>query len=147
MNRNYKLSPKISRLLLIIYCLIIFSISTVSHPTRDLGLQKGTKPHLLEYSGLGLLSFIYFLTKKNKTIKSAMFAIAFSILFAISDEIHQHFTPSRECDIWDVITDSIGSSLAIFISAIFLLYTKTTINQQETSDKINISSKSDKKTN
>ena len=132
MNRNYNLSSKISGILLILYCLTIFSISSVSHPTKDLGLQKGTKSHLLEYSGLGLLSFIYFLTKKKATAKAAVYAIAFSILFAISDEIHQHFTPSRECDLWDVVADSVGSSFAILISYLFLFFTKITINKQNT---------------
>lgn len=83
---------------------------------------------MLEYSGLGLLSFLYFLTKKHKNSKAALFALIFSVLFAISDELHQHFTPDRDCDIWDVITDAVGSTFAIISALVVIHLTKITIN-------------------
>jgi VanZ family protein len=35
-------------------------------------------------------------------------AIIFSILYALSDEIHQFFVPGREFDLWDLAADSLG---------------------------------------
>lgn len=67
--------------------------------------------HMIEYA---ILYFLFFravyatggnaITKKQKLI----YPIILSVLFAISDEAHQLFTPTREGQIKDVIIDSVG---------------------------------------
>ena len=45
-----------------------------------------------------------------------------SVLFAISDEIHQFFVPGRGCEVTDMIIDSIGGFIGVFM-AIAVVYT------------------------
>jgi VanZ family protein len=44
----------------------------------------------------------------------ATFVFAVSVLFAISDEIHQSFVPGRQGAVMDVVIDSAGSACAMF---------------------------------
>lgn len=40
-------------------------------------------------------------------------AFAFAVLFAISDEVHQVFVPSRQAQVSDVFVDSLGAALGL----------------------------------
>lgn len=65
--------------------------------------------HVLEYAVLYLLIFRAFRTQFH-------YALLFSLLYALSDEIHQTFVPTREGRLRDVGIDAIGISLMyIFI--------------------------------
>ncbi|MBI4595389.1 MAG: VanZ family protein [Candidatus Tectomicrobia bacterium] len=44
--------------------------------------------------------------------KAWAWAIGLTILYGISDEIHQSFIPSREADVLDVLSDALGAFLA-----------------------------------
>lgn len=67
--------------------------------------------HVIEFS---LLFMLYFRALKN-TLRIAIginvFAVAFvlTLLYAVTDEIHQLFVPSREGRLRDVIIDAIGA--------------------------------------
>lgn len=66
--------------------------------------------HMVEYAFLYFILFRAFrktLSKKNQS-KSFIFAMVISILYAVSDEIHQSFTPTREPTLRDVTFDAIG---------------------------------------
>jgi len=74
--------------------------------------------HLVEY---GILSWI--LGKALRTSQKEIFlkqatllAIIMTILYGISDELHQAFVPWRNPDIYDVVVDGIGAILAQVIS-------------------------------
>lgn len=64
--------------------------------------------HLLAY-GL-LASLIYFAREKSQSIFHSIF-IPFLIVFlyGVSDEIHQHFVPGREADVFDALADALGA--------------------------------------
>jgi len=47
--------------------------------------------------------------------KICLLAMGFTILFGLSDEIHQAFVPERFADIWDWIADVIGSGIGAWI--------------------------------
>lgn len=47
---------------------------------------------------------------KNKCFKIAMII---SVMYAISDEIHQYFVPGRACQLRDVVIDSCGALFGI----------------------------------
>lgn len=67
--------------------------------------------HVLEYSLLYLLFFrsFYSIRSKNFPLKTIFLSTIFlSILYAIFDEIHQTFIPTREGRMRDVIIDSMG---------------------------------------
>ncbi len=70
--------------------------------------------HVIEYAILNVLWFRAFLrgTYTGNSIKTALqYAFIVSILYAISDEIHQTLVPTREGTIRDVLIDCVGISL------------------------------------
>jgi VanZ family protein len=52
-------------------------------------------------------------------------AIALVSVFGATDELHQHFTPSRSMDVWDWVTDTLGAALAVGIYAQWHWYRAT----------------------
>ena len=80
-------------------------------------VRKGA--HFVEFAGLGLClcnalyaSFGHRLTP--------VFALVGSVIYAISDEVHQIFSEGRACQITDVLIDSAGALSGIVIA--FLVY-------------------------
>jgi VanZ family protein len=73
--------------------------------------------HLTAYFIFGiLLQFAVVAQKPNLTLKKTYFAVAIiGILYALSDELHQHFVPGRMCDFWDVAADAIGILLSLLL--------------------------------
>ncbi len=70
--------------------------------------------HFLEYFILGVLSAITALTfEKSKFYIKPLGAATFSVLYAFSDEVHQHFVPGRACRFADICIDTVGSICAI----------------------------------
>ena len=65
--------------------------------------------HLTEYLILGLL--VHNLIKQYN--KKWYISLIICILYAISDELHQGFTPGRSPQISDVFIDTIGSLIGI----------------------------------
>jgi VanZ family protein len=47
--------------------------------------------------------------------KTAVFLILTGLLWGCSDEIHQSFTPGRDVEIGDVLADTAGVALAVFL--------------------------------
>lgn len=48
--------------------------------------------------------------------KISLITILLSMIFAITDEIHQGFTPGRDADIFDLIADFAGLIIAFFLT-------------------------------
>ncbi len=109
----------------ITYMAIIFTLS--SFPLQSPMIEKiGDKTiHILEYGILvHLLAFALHKTTSWPLRKIELTAIALTVLYGISDEIHQAFVPNRWCDWKDIIADFLGS-LTILITNFFLKKTKT----------------------
>jgi VanZ family protein len=74
--------------------------------------------HVAEYAVLALLSWRA-LRKPARNDgrpwnwREAGLAIAFVVVFAISDEVHQLFVPSRQAQVSDVFIDSLGAALGL----------------------------------
>ncbi len=66
--------------------------------------------HVLEYALLYFLLFRAFLKSlhKEKKKNAYLFAVIVSVLYAISDELHQTLTPTREGSPRDILIDTIG---------------------------------------
>jgi glycopeptide antibiotics resistance protein len=102
----------------LIWALVIFLFS--SYPTRraseifwqDFIVKKTA--HVVEYAIFSTLLYRAFKESGAKKTNAGIFAITLSILYAVSDEFHQSFTPGREPTARDVIFDTIGASLAIY---------------------------------
>lgn len=67
--------------------------------------------HFTEYFILGIL-VINLITRYDKKI---IIAILLCIIYATSDEIHQIFVPGRSCQITDIMIDSLGSIMGIYL--------------------------------
>ena len=81
---------------------------------KDIGLLSliiRKLAHFIEYFILGIL-VINFITRYDKKI---IIAILLCIIYATSDEIHQIFVPGRSCQITDIMIDSLGSIMGIYL--------------------------------
>lgn len=111
---------KIWHLLLILYCLLIFILSSVpGEKLPNVDIEFSDKfVHLIEYSILYIL-FFYSLKNQSKYVKLQNYALEFAVLFTslygISDEIHQYFVLNRSCEFLDWVADTAGAVLMYFI--------------------------------
>lgn len=85
----------------------IFNITNI----KLLSLIIRKLAHFTEYFILGIL--IYNLIHSYD--KKIYMAIIICVLYAISDEIHQLFVPGRSCQLLDILIDSIGSIVGIYL--------------------------------
>lgn len=69
--------------------------------------------HFAEYLILGLLVANMF--TKNNINNLYLISIILCIIYATSDEIHQIFVPGRACQLRDILIDSIGSIIGIYL--------------------------------
>ncbi len=101
---------------------------TYYEPTLLLLLErKGA--HVMEYFVLFLLStqlfsLVFFEESLRKII---LFALVWSMTYAITDELHQFFTPYRGAHVMDVLIDMIGIFLALLIVLILSFQRKKTL--------------------
>lgn len=123
---------KISLLLVILWMIFIFVMSSFDATSssnqsnfivdiitsiiniKDTGLLSliiRKLAHFTEYFILGIL-VINFITRYDKKI---IIAILLCIIYATSDEIHQIFVPGRSCQIIDIMIDSLGSIMGIYL--------------------------------
>ena len=102
------------------YASLIFYLSSLSQPEEympSLVSELGDKTlHALEYGLLGILCYRAFLNAAGARAAryALLLAIAASVGYALTDEVHQAFIPLREPDVWDLVADSIGASVAAF---------------------------------
>lgn len=123
---------KISLLLVILWMIFIFVMSSFDATSssnqsnfivdiitsiiniKDIGLLSliiRKLAHFTEYFILGIL-VINFITRYDKKI---IIAILLCIISAPSDEIHQIFVPGRSCQITDIMIDSLGPIMGIYL--------------------------------
>lgn len=96
-----------------LYAALIFYVSglpNVSPP--DLGVSWDDKIyHFGEYFVFSILINIALRYYSNKRIRTYLYLIAalISIVFAVTDEVHQYFVPGRETAFLDFLADSLGT--------------------------------------
>jgi len=91
---------------------IIFAFSSVPSlgtglGTWDLVLRK--LAHLSEYAVLGALL--------QRALSRPGFAILIGGIYAVSDEVHQHFVRGRHAAWYDVVIDTIGVTIGVVVWA------------------------------
>jgi len=85
--------------------------------------------HFLAYGLLAILLYIPIRVNFNKYYKSLTLLLV--VLYGITDEIHQYFTPTRQFDLLDWLADMIGGIVGIiFIELIILVYKKLLTNHE-----------------
>jgi VanZ family protein len=90
---------------------LIFGLSSISAFGTDLGpldivLSKGA--HLTEYAVLG---FLLVWASRRESV-----AFVVGILYAASDEVHQHFVPGRHGSALDVVIDTVGIAIGVYLA-------------------------------
>ena len=94
----------------VIWAAVIFAFSSIPSLGTGLGawdtiLRKGA--HMTEYAILGLLLL--------RALGRELPALALGMGYAITDEIHQHFVGGRHASPVDVLIDTAGVAIGIFV--------------------------------
>lgn len=105
----------------IAYLGLIFYLSSQSKPLdMDMDFKGIDKVlHIGEYAAAAFL-LCYSLIKSGVK-KVFILAFIFSVLYGISDEIHQSFVPNRTADLFDILADVIGSFIGAYSGMILLM--------------------------
>ena len=71
--------------------------------------------HMLEYAILAILCYRAFLHAGGPQLAEfpGMLAIVATVLFGVSDEIHQSFVPLRHADPWDLVANAGGAVMGV----------------------------------
>jgi len=115
-----KIKPRIYHTGLILYCLLIFILSSLpgeDFPKVDFEFSDKIV-HLIIYAVLYVL-FFYSLKNQSKYVKLQKFALEYSVLFTslygATDELHQYFVTNRSCEFNDWLADTAGAIIMYFI--------------------------------
>lgn len=99
----------------VLWSAFIFYLSSLQF--KDQGNIPGLDKivHFIEYFVLSML--VYRMIFGGIRIEKKMagyFTLSAIIIFAVSDEFHQSFVPTREVSLFDILSDTIGATAAIF---------------------------------
>ncbi|TMK77955.1 MAG: VanZ family protein [Actinobacteria bacterium] len=94
----------------VVWAAFIFALSSVPHLGTGLGfwdtvLRKAA--HVSEYAVLGALLL--------RGLRSEGLALVAGVIYAVSDEIHQHFVGGRHASPLDALIDTVGVALGIYV--------------------------------
>ena len=112
--------------IILFYMLLIFigsSIPNVTLPkTRFIGTDKIV--HVIEYGLFGSILAFALLPNRKKLVKASHYLTVIGIgwVYAVTDEIHQHFVPNRTMSIYDFSADAIGILLGLAFYLLFMRY-------------------------
>jgi VanZ family protein len=96
---------------------LIFGLSSISHPPElpELpGPGSDKYAHVLLYGGLSAL-FVRARAggwRRPVAFGVVVSAVVFCTAYGVTDELHQFFVPPRQMDVFDVMSDAIGATLA-----------------------------------
>ncbi len=104
--------------LVLLWASIIFGLSALPGSAKHYYnlfyfLERKTF-HVIEYFILGSLFYFYFSLKFTQK-RTILFSTILTLLYAMSDEWHQTFVFGRDGRIRDVLIDSLGILLAMFL--------------------------------
>ena len=111
----------IFRLPLLLYLVLIFHMSSGPVSSPFLKRFPDYILHMTEYCGLYLLMF-WALHEGSQPLPRRggyWLAMVLTILYGISDELHQSFVPTRDSSVIDVLSDSVGALLGILALVVF----------------------------
>lgn len=77
--------------------------------------------HFSVYALGGIISYMLFSQYEISNKKRIAYSLLLCMIYAITDECHQYFVPGRSCELRDILIDSSGALLGIFITYIIKL--------------------------
>ena len=105
------------RLSFIICASLIFFLSSqakLPSPIKPFfGLDKVF--HTIAFGAFAFTLTFWFKTEKwiNNAKKYVLLVICITVLYGLSDEIHQYFVPNRSSSVYDLLADTLGAFLAV----------------------------------
>ena len=113
------------KLPLLLYSFLIFYLSSLSR--IKIPGEIGDKTiHFFEYAAYAFFAFLFFY--KVTLYKRSLLSLITTILYGISDEVHQLFVPGRDGSIHDIIADVSGALLMLTILFLFSKFFKEKLN-------------------
>lgn len=96
------------------YMGLIFWLSSISEPPDLPGEMSDKGGHLVLYFGLSALVVRALAGgwRARVTMAAACLAVVIATAYGVTDELHQHFVPPRQMDLWDVAADAGGAAIA-----------------------------------
>ncbi len=92
---------------------------------ETLGFLVRKAAHMAEYAVLALLSF-YALRAHIERGRALLWSFGVTVVYAISDEIHQLFVPGRTGSPRDVLVDALGAAIGLALAAWFSTWQEPT---------------------
>lgn len=89
------------------------SVKTVEIYWQDFLLKKTA--HMIEYAIFAGLLYRAFKNSNLAKTEALFYSLLITVFYAITDEVHQSFTPGREPTVRDVVFDITGGSLAVYL--------------------------------
>jgi VanZ family protein len=80
--------------------------------------------HITVFCILEIVVYCFLRFCRVRNFKAIMFSAIFSILYAFTDEFHQLFVSGRSAELKDVLIDSIGVFLGVFIVIVLRFFKK-----------------------
>lgn len=71
--------------------------------------------HFCEYAILGVLTMLLFRQINISRKIAVIYAVSVSVMYAMTDEVHQYFVPGRACQLRDVCIDTSGAITGILV--------------------------------
>lgn len=102
------------------WALLIFMFSSM--PTgysseiqwKDFIVKKSA--HLVEFATLAVLLFRLLINSGMEKRKAGYWAVLLSVFYAVTDEVHQIFTPGRDPTVRDVAIDTAGAVFGVYFA-------------------------------
>ncbi|MCX7671012.1 MAG: VanZ family protein [Anaerolineae bacterium] len=95
---------------------VIFALSAQPHlPDLAPGLPgvEEIGGHLVAYGILAVL--LWWALRGTRSTTPATWALVITMLYGVSDELHQYFVPGRTTTVDDLLVDLIGASLGLLL--------------------------------
>jgi VanZ family protein len=95
---------------------LIFALSSIPSPPQLPSAIGDKGGHAILYSGLAAL-IVRALAGGWRRFGgvTAVAAVLYSMLYGVSDELHQLFVPTRMADVNDLAADTVGAAVAVVL--------------------------------
>ncbi len=96
------------------YMALIFWLSSVTEPPDVPAKLSDKAGHVALYFGLSALLVRALAGGWRRRVPMVVAGLAAGIatMYGVTDELHQHFVPTRQMDRWDLGADALGASIA-----------------------------------
>ncbi|MFB0527055.1 MAG: VanZ family protein [bacterium] len=112
-----------------LWCGAIFYLSSLPNLATPWGMWDIILRKIAHITEYGILAFLVWRaisrSIKINLARTYAWSGALSLLYAISDEIHQNFVPTRNGSAFDVLIDALGIGLMLY----FLMVRKKNVNR------------------